>query len=232
MGIGTTHYYEDARKAATQASLDVAAYAAKGSATGATETWQDTWSAVGSMGSALVGLGTLGVQIASLVMSRHPPKPPEAPPDDAFHVEVLNNTSFPVVTYGWEVQGADVARIPRPLGPGEKDLVLITNTNDGFADDTFVRLTMLVGTGGDAVVAAVKYDYTDTGTPGRWRISAGLASDGVLDHDFDKDLELVGGSFVADPATESPSFSFYTVATETGTGTVALVLYDYAAPPA
>lgn len=226
MAKGSTTYYDDARKAARQASLDLAAFMKAPDPVAEVEpdAPNRTWQAVGSIGSMLGGIGgllTAGVNIANLVLSQS-----TVPANDALEIQVVNNTSVPVVPFSWSANEGDIARVPAPLVPSDSDLLLLTNTDGGFDDTTAVTLDMLVGTGDTAVELAVKYDFTENE---RWRVSAGLDTDGSPDHEYDKDLEIAGASFVADAGTTYPSFSLYTATTQS-TGAISLVLYDYAPP--
>lgn len=225
---GTAHYWDDERKAARQASYDLDGFAkslAPASPEGGpvTDVLGAIWGGIGSLSS----LGSLGVGISNLVLSRFP-KAPDEPPNDAVEVQVVNNTSVPVVLFRWEAEGGNVTRIPAPLPTGGSDLVLFTNTDDGVSKGSMVKIDLLVGVGDDAVDLSVKYAYDGS----RWVVHAGIDSDSHASHGYDGDLEIAAATFTAAPGTCYPSFSFYSGNIETTSGTMTLALYDAVTPPA
>jgi len=132
-----------------------------------------------------------------------------------------------VVPYRWDMQDGDASRLPRPLVPGDSDMLVVTKAHGGFKKTTSCKVTMLVGTSPSAVELLVKYDDTKDHT---WRISTAIDENDL--HDFDQEPQLVGASFAATDPSVFPSFSFYSTTTSAPTATITLTVYDLAGVPA
>jgi hypothetical protein len=214
MSNGTVTFFTDPAQAAAQAVADVSAFQNQKAQLAAAPGVAPILiaGAIGSLISATAGVTNAAVGVAGLATRN-------ASGADALEIEFGNESSHPVIVYDYDPRNANVTKVPEPLAAGASDIFLITNTN-GLKVDAKIRIDFMVG----AVACSVTYEYTDTGNPGRWRVS--LTVDGNS-QTFSDNLYLMGAKFVGDDA--SASFTLYTAPIETASGQIDLSIYDLAA---
>lgn len=171
--------------------------------------------AVFSTATAVANIGNLGFGVASLLGG-------DPKLSDTLELNITNNSTLPVVVAGVSsVRAQDVVvRMATPLGEGESDTLTLSNPA-GFAKDISkgdgTKLTVSLIVGGLAL--ALDYEWTSTGSPGRWKVSA---SSGGSEQKFDAVLQLIG----VDYAATTGAFRLYTMPIETSTGQIDITIYD------
>jgi hypothetical protein len=218
---GTVTYYSSPGLAAQQASLDMAAYAAKAATSKDTAAPGDTAeiaaagiTALGTSVLALISAGQLGASIGSMVGGG-------APVAGQLQLTVTNYSSQPVVPFDYQVLGGFMSNVPNPLTTGETDTYMMTSPQP--FDDASFRFDFLVGTGpaptGIGFSLWLKY-----GTSSPWTTKVKVDDDD--EHPFDPARQMFGFTFTATKDTAAPKFSAYFTPIESANGVVSLMICD------